>query len=425
MKKIRVGIAGLGNVGRGVYEILQKDAALLSLRSNAKFEITAVSSRGKKDFIADGIKFYQDALQLALDAEIDVIVEVIGGTEIAKNLIETALKNGKKIVTANKALLAEFGFELVQLAEKNNSLIAFEAGVGGAIPIIKNFREGLAANEIKEFYAILNGTSNFILTKMQSENLDFSAALKQAQKLGYAEADPAFDINGTDTAHKLTLLTAIASSTKPALSKISVEGIEKITISDIKLAQNLDYKIKLLAVYKNSANAIEAAVYPALLASSEKISQIDDSFNAILTKASNADWNLCAGRGAGTLPTASAIVADLVDMARGFDLPMFGIDSTKLSEAKISDISNRVGKYFISFTSAKKLVLDDLVKIFAKDFLSEIAVEKHSSFEHNGKNFYGVITQNIKESKLCESLRNKASNLIDAIKFIRIEETNF
>lgn len=407
MKKIKIGLAGLGNVGRGVYEILQKDAALLSTRSRATFEITAVSARSKKEFVDAKIKFYSNALELAADADVDVVVEVIGGTEIAKNIVETALKNGKKIITANKALLAEHGAALAEIAEKSGIFFGFEAAVAGAIPVIKIFREGLAASEIKEFYAILNGTCNFILTKMQRENLDFLAALKQAQELGYAEADPAFDIDGTDTAHKLSLLAAIAGATKPAFGNFFVEGIEDVSIADIALAEALGYKIKLLAIYKKLDEATQIAVYPALIPSSEKIANIDDSYNAIASHGSNSGWNFAAGRGAGILPTASAIVADLLDMARGHNLPMFGVAASKLSAAKITDILQRSGRYFLVCASEA-----------AETFGSEIKIEKQAEIVVNGKKFCGFITEILREEKLLQTLNGKA---LSPVKFLRVE----
>ena len=291
MKKLKRGLAGLGIVGKSVYDILLKDQEIINARSANKLELVAVSARSKKDFIDESkVRFVANSLDLASDPEIDIIVEVIGGDGIASEILETAIKNGKKVVTANKALLAVKGLKLAALAEENGGYIGFEASVAGAIPIVKTFKEGLAANEIKEFYAILNGTCNYILTKMKNENIDFSVALKQAQDLGYAESDPTFDIEGVDTAHKLTLLAAIASGCKPDFNDIYIEGITKVNVDDIRLADELGYKIKLLAVYKN-AGAFQA-VYPALVSVAQKISQVDDSFNAILTRASNAGENL-------------------------------------------------------------------------------------------------------------------------------------
>ena len=256
MNKLKIGIAGLGTVGKGVYDILKKDAKILEKKSQTVFEVVAAASRSKKDFLDSNIKFYSNVLDLAADPEIDVIIEVMGGVGVAKDLMEAAIKNGKKFVTANKALLAEHGAEISEFVEKHNGHIAFEASTAGANPVIKAFKESFTANEITEFYAILNGTCNFILTKMGAEGSDFAATLKEAQSLGYAEADPTFDIKGIDTAHKLTILASIASSTKPAFKQLHIEGIEQVSANDIKLADDLGFKIKLLAIYKKLADGL-------------------------------------------------------------------------------------------------------------------------------------------------------------------------
>ena len=414
MKKLRIGLAGLGVVGRGVYEIIQKDSKLLTLRTQVELEIVAISARTKKDFIDPKIKFYANILDLANDSEIDVIVEVIGGDGVAKDLIETAIKNGKKIVTANKALLAENGFELAKLVEKYQSHIGFEASVAGSTPAIKTAKENLAGNQITEIHAILNGTSNFILTKMKEENLDFSIALKQAQDLGYAEADPSSDIKGLDSAHKITLLAAIAFGTKPNFVETYVEGIDEISIDDIKLADEFGYKIKLLATAKKG----QQAVYPALIKKSEQVAQVDGAFNAILFNSSNAGQSLIVGLGAGSVPTASAIVADLVDVARGNQTFLFGVKSDDLGEVNISDISQRVGKYFlrlfINKNSSEEKIFDGKIKI-----------EQAAFFERGDEILCGFLTGEQKESELSEALKDLDPALVKSAKFLRVEATNF
>ncbi len=418
MKKLKIGLAGLGIVGKSVYDILLKDQEIINARSANKLELVAVSARSKKDFIDESkVRFVANSLDLASDPEIDIIVEVIGGDGIASEILETAIKNGKKVVTANKALLAVKGLKLAALAEENGGYIGFEASVAGAIPIVKTFKEGLAANEIKEFYAILNGTCNYILTKMKNENIDFSVALKQAQDLGYAESDPTFDIEGVDTAHKLTLLAAIASGCKPDFNDIYIEGITKVNVDDIRLADELGYKIKLLAVYKN-AGAFQA-VYPALVSVAQKISQVDDSFNAILTRASNAGENLAIGRGAGGLPTASSVVADLIDIANDRYSFEFGVKVADLKDAAISKIEERVGGYFVKLTLDKELAQTQKLD---EKFLQEIKAQK-TYFEEmsSGEVLCGLITGDVKEKDLQNLLKNLDQNLVKAVKFIRIE----
>jgi len=406
MTKIRIGLAGLGTVGRGVYEILKKDSELLTLRSQTQLEIVAVSARSKKDFVDPKIKFYANPIGLANDSEIDVVVEVIGGDVAAQELIETAIKNGKKIVTANKALLATYGFELAKLAEKHGSYIGFEASVAAAMPVIKTIKENLAGNEITEIRAILNGTSNFILTKMKEEDLDFAVALKQAQDLGYAEADPSADIKGLDTAHKITLLAAIVSGTKPALAQTYIEGIDEVSINDIKLADEFGYKIKLLA----SARAGWQAVYPALVKKSAQLAQVDGAYNAIAYKASNSGVGLIVGSGAGSLPTASAVVADLMDIACGRASFLFGVKADDLREAMIDKVSSRIGKYFIRLfadkNSAQERIFDDQIKI-----------EQATFHDRGDQVLCGFLTGRQQEKEIAEILQNFKS-----AKFFRVEE---
>lgn len=427
MKKIRIGLAGLGVVGKSVYQILLRDKDLINKRSAQKLELVAVAARTKRDYIDETqIKFYENALDMADDANIDVIVEVIGGEGVAHELALKTLKNGKKLVTANKALLAVQGYELSKVAEEHGGYIAFEAAVGASIPIIKIFREGLAANEIKEFHAILNGTCNYILTKMEHENLDFATALKQAQELGYAESDPASDVDGIDTAHKLSLLAAIASGSTPQFGKIFVEGIRNITIDDIKLAAEFGYKIKLLAVHKQAKIGEDhsyQAVYPALVLAKEKIAQIDDSFNAILAQSSNADFNLSVGRGAGGRETASAVIADLIDIANDRYAFEFGIANSGLNKISVAPITERFGRYFIKLVLDKNLVQERKLN---QEFLQEVKVEKSYFYDDATSGLVcGLITDFIVEKNLQNLLTTLDNSLVKEAKFLRVEETGF
>ena len=423
MKKIKVGLAGLGTVGQGVYDILKKDAKILEARSQTTFEITAVASRTNKSFVDPKIKFYPNILDLANDDEVDVVIEVMGGVGIAKELMEASIKNGKKFITANKALLAEHGAEVAKLAQKHNSHIGFEASTAGANPIIKTFKESFTAGEITEFYAILNGTCNFILTKMGNEGSDFAETLKEAQKLGYAEADPTLDIKGIDTAHKLTILSAISSSTNPAFKQLHIEGVDEVAIDDVKLAAELGYKIKLLAIYKKLGDEVQQTVYPTLIKKSEKIAQVDGPFNAVLVNTTNASWNLSVGRGAGGLTTGSAVVADLIDIACNRSSPLFGVEASQLTEAKVIDISKRVGKYFLKLTVNKEAAQKtDLAQAI---FGSKILVENAAFIDAGEEIICGFLTNAQKESDITNILKNLDSNLVKTAKFLRVEETNF
>lgn len=423
MNKLKIGIAGLGTVGKGVYDILKKDAKILEKKSQTTFEIVAVSSRSKKDFLDPKIKFYSNILDLAADPEIDVIIELIGGTSDAKNLLEAAIKNGKKFITANKALIAEHGAEIAKFVEEQNGHIAFEASTAGANPVIKTFKESFTAGEITEFYAILNGTCNFILTKMGIEGSDFAQTLKEAQSLGYAEANPTFDIKGIDTAHKLTILAAIASSTKPTFKQIYIEGVDQVSSNDIKLADELGFKIKLLAIYKKLTNGFQQTVYPSLIKKSEKIAQVDGPFNAVLVNTTNASWNFSVGRGAGGLTTGAAVVADLIDIACNRVSPLFGVKNSELAESKIIDISQRVGKYFIRLNLDKNLAQEgDLSEML---FGSKIKVESAAFLDAESEIICGFLTYAQKEEEIIETMHGLDSKLVKAAKFLRVEETNF
>ncbi len=424
MKKLRIGLAGLGTVGKGVYDILQKDGDLISQRSGTQLEIVAAFSRTKKDFLDPKIKFYSDVLEFANDPQIDVIVEVMGGLTTAKDLIDAAIKAGKKVVTANKALLAEDGARVAKLVEENKSYIGFEASTAGANPIIKSFKEGFVANEIKEFYAILNGTCNFILTKMRNEGRDFSQTLKEAQDLGYAEANPSLDISGTDTAHKLVILGAIASGSNPKFAQTYIEGIEKITIEDVKIANQLGYKIKLLAIYRNLGESLQQTVYPALIKESEKIAQTDGPYNTIVTLGSNSNWNVMIGRGAGGLTTGSAIVSDIADIACGRDSsPLFGVKTADLIEAKIMPISKRQGKYFLRILVDKEMAQKtNLAKMI---FAEKIDVEQAMFFDRESDILCGFITNEQKEEEFLNIVKNLDSKLVKSVGFLRVESTNF
>lgn len=425
IKKLKIAIAGLGTVGKGVYDILKKDHNLILQRTNTHIEIIGVSSRNKKDFVNKNIKFYDDILQIAQDPEVDVVVELMGGKSTAKDLIFQAIKNNKKVVTANKALLAEDSAEIIDLLKNYNSTILFEASVAGANPIIKAFREGFVANEIKEIYAILNGTCNFILTKMRDEKSDYTNTLKQAQELGFAEADPTFDVEGIDTAHKIVLLSNIANSEIADFKKIYIEGISKINDQDIELSDQLGYKIKLLAIYKKINDKSQISVYPALIASSEKIAQVDGSYNAILTLGNNFEWNMMIGRGAGGLTTGSAVVADIVDIAcERENKNIFNVDYQNLKNSSIIDISERLGKYFLKFNVANDQLKEKnfLDKFFSNQLISQqIIYKKINDFS----TLCAFISNEIKEKNLLEIINKIDNNVIKDLKFIRVENTNF
>ena len=349
---LKLGIAGLGTVGAGVVDILQTHGTLLGQRASHPMEITAVCARDRtRDRGVDlsGYEWFDDADDMAANADIDVYVELVGGEDgKAKSSIEAALRANRHVVTANKALLAHHGKELAQLAEENNVALNFEAAVAGGIPIVKTMREGATANKVSRVFGILNGTCNFILTKMRQEEQDFGDVLHEAQELGYAEADPSFDIGGIDAAHKVALLTSLAFGTEVDFASVYIEGIEKIALQDIKAADDLGYKIKLLGVSVETDDGIEQRVHPTLVPKGSTIAEVDGVYNAVSVEGDFLGDLMLEGRGAGAGPTASAVVADLVDIARGLVLPPFGVPASQLKPYKRAAMRAHEGGYYIA-----------------------------------------------------------------------------
>src|SRR5579883_1773203 len=326
---LRIGIAGLGTVGAAVVKLLDRQAETLARRTGRQIVIRGVSAaRREKDRGVDlsRVTWYDDSVALAKAPDIDLFVELIGGEDgVALAVAEAALGAGKSFVTANKALLAKHGMRLAHLAEENGVALAFEASVAGGIPIVKTLREGLAGNSIERVYGILNGTCNYILTRMEQEGLSFAQCLAEAQKLGYAEADPSFDIGGFDTAHKLAILTSLAFGTRIDPDAIAIEGIRDISLADIEAASELGYRIKLLGVAERTSAGIEQRVHPTMVPRSSAIAQVMGVTNAVTIDADAVHELTLSGPGAGGLATASSVVADIVDIAKGARLPPFGL----------------------------------------------------------------------------------------------------
>ncbi len=351
--QLRLGIAGLGTVGTGVLDLLIRHEPTIADRCGRPIVVTAVcarsrsAKRGGHDIKA--FTWFDDPVALAESDEIDVFVELIGGEDgPAKAAVEAALNAGKHVVTANKALLAHHGTALAKLAEQSGVALNFEAAVAGGIPIVKSMRESLAGNQVIRVFGILNGTCNYILTKMEAEGRDFAEVLKEAQELGYAEADPEFDIGGFDAAHKVACLTALAFGTQVDYASIYVEGIEHITLADIRNAGDLGYKIKLLGVAVETSDGIEQRVHPTLVPKNSPIADVDGVFNAVAVNADFADELMLEGRGAGAHPTASSVVADICDIARGIILPAFGIPASRLKPYQRARMRAHEGGYYVS-----------------------------------------------------------------------------
>ena len=319
MKPIQVGLLGIGTVGSGVFNVLQRNQDEISRRAGRGIEITMVADLDvarAKAVVGDGIQVVNDARAIIANPDIDIVIELIGGYGIARALVLEAIAAGKHVVTANKALLAVHGTEIFAAASAKGVMVAFEAAVAGGIPIIKALREGLTANRIQWIAGIINGTTNFILSEMRSKGLDFDVVLKEAQRLGYAEADPTFDIEGVDAAHKATLMSAIAFGIPVQFDKAYVEGITKLSAADIKYAEQLGYRIKLLGITKRAEKGIELRVHPSLVPSKRLIANVEGAMNAVVVQGDAVGTTLYYGKGAGSEPTASAVIADLVDIAR-------------------------------------------------------------------------------------------------------------
>ena len=348
---LKIAIAGLGTVGAGTLQLLEQQAERLAMRAGRPIVVTAVSARNRRAYRgADltSMRWCEDALELAAIPDVEVVVELIGGSDgVARQLVETALAAGKHVVTANKALMAHHGTALAQAAEKHGVALTFEAAVAGGIPIIKTLREGLAANRISRVYGILNGTTNYILTTMRESGREFAEVLAEAQKLGYAEADPSFDIDGVDASHKLAILASVAFARPVDLAGVYTEGIRHVSRLDIDFAEELGYRIKLLGIARLTENGLEQRVHPCMVKRATPIAAVEGVFNGIVAEGDFVGRVVLEGRGAGAHPTASAVVADLVDIAAGRHVPTFGVPAGSLEQLPGAPMERHQGAYYI------------------------------------------------------------------------------
>jgi homoserine dehydrogenase len=381
---LKVGIAGLGTVGASVVRLIHEQRQQLALRSGRAIEVVAVSARSRnKDRGIDmkRLRWVADPVKLAADPDIDAFIELIGGEGgAARAAVTAALKAGKPVVTANKALLARHGIELAELAEKRNVALNFEAAAAGAIPIVKTLREGLAGNSVQRVYGILNGTCNYMLTRMEREKLSFDECLKEAQRLGYAEADPSFDIEGHDTAQKLAILASLTFGTRVDPEAIYVEGITSITTADLEAADELGYRIKLLGVAVKTDKGIEQRVHPTFVPKDSAIAQVMGVTNAVTVDADGIAPITLIGPGAGGMATASAVVADIADIARGVRAAPFGRPQSKLAATKKAPMQRHEGGYYIRMIAVDKPgTAAAITKRLAQHNISmESIVQRHS-----------------------------------------------
>lgn len=379
LKPIKVGLLGFGVVGSGTWTVLNRNADEIARRAGCRIEIVRIATRNpsKINDVPGHVQVDNDLMALVRDPDIDIVVELIGGSTLARELILAAIDEGKHVVTANKALLALHGNEIFEKASAKGVMVAFEAAVAGGIPIIKSIREGLTANRIQWLAGIINGTTNFILSEMRRRNLDFATALQEAQDFGYAEADPTFDIEGVDAAHKLALLASIAFGIKIQFDKVYIEGISHLSQEDFVHAHNLGYRIKLLAVAKHRKDGIELRVHPAFVKRNELIANVEGSMNAVLVRGDAVGETLYYGPGAGSEPTASAVVADLVDVTRMHHtdpenrVPHLAFQADALAEYPILSIDDVETSYYLRLLVDDRAgVMAEITRVLAEDNIS-------------------------------------------------------
>lgn len=420
IKKINIGLIGYGTIGSGVIKVLNKKSSLLENKLGLKINLVKVCEVNPnliKKLKSKKISFCKDANIILDDPAIDVVIELIGGINPAKKFILKALKNKKYVVTANKALLAENGEEIFKAAKENNVDVYFEASVGGGIPIIRSLREGLIANKVDSIYGIINGTCNYILSKMNEEECTFAEALKEAQLKGFAEANPHFDISGIDTAHKIAILARICFNQKVAYKKIYVEGIKHIELIDLKYAKELGYNIKLLAIAKKSNNNIQIRVHPCLVPAGHLLANVRGVYNAVFIKADLVGKALLQGEGAGQLPTASAVVGDVISIAQRIGvknkLDFLKIKKLELSKGVMS-INELTTKYYFRFTALDKPeVLSKISKILGQYKISILSVIQKGRQKSKAVPIV-MMTHDAREINV-----SKAINKIDSLPFIK------
>ena len=435
---LRLGLLGVGNVGQGVFDVLVRNGGEIERRAGQPIRVVAASRRNVSaaNALADaGVRISADPMEVVNDPEVDVIVELIGGTTLAKSLVLRAIANGKHVVTANKALLAEHGTEIFATAHQAGVIVAFEAAVAGGIPIIKALREGLTANHIEWVAGIINGTTNFILTEMRDKGLDFDTVLKQAQALGYAEADPTFDIEGVDAAHKLALMSAIAFGVPVQFDKAYVQGIAGLASEDIRYAEQLGYRIKLLGITKRVAQGIELRVHPTLIPAKRLLANVEGAMNAVVVQGDAVGTTLYYGKGAGGEPTASAVIADVVDVARAISntaaqrVPVLAFQPGAMSDAPILAVQDIVSSYYLRLrVSDKAGVLADLTSLLALQGISIDAMLQREAQDVGGASTAQtdliILTHEIREGALDAALLDiqALSTVLAPIVRIRKEE---
>ncbi|MEK7320042.1 MAG: homoserine dehydrogenase [Pseudomonadota bacterium] len=436
MNPIKVGLLGIGTVGSGTFNVLKRNQEEIRRRAGRGIEIAVVAdlnTERARELTGGTVDVVSDANDVVTRPDIDIVIELIGGYGIARELVLKAIENGKHVVTANKALLAVHGNEIFEAARKKGVIVAFEAAVAGGIPIIKALREGLTANRIQWIAGIINGTTNFILSEMRDKGLDFDTVLKEAQQLGYAEADPTFDIEGIDAAHKVTLMSAIAFGMPVQFDRAHVEGITKLSAIDIKYAEELGYRIKLLGITRRREEGVELRVHPTLVPASRLIANVEGAMNAVLVQGDAVGATLYYGKGAGAEPTASAVIADLVDVTRlhtadpNHRVPHLAFQPDELSSVPVLPIDEVTSSYYLRMrVSDETGVLAEITRILAEAGISIDAMLQKESREGEPQTDIIILTHLTREKHVNAAIRSieALQTVLSPVTRLRMEELN-
>ncbi len=433
MKPVKVGLLGLGTVGGGTLNVLMRNAAEIARRAGREIKVTHAAAREYDPATLDGldsVEIYDDAFQVVENPEVDIVVELIGGYSPALELVLKAIENGKHVVTANKALIALHGNEIFAAAQKKGVTVAFEAAVAGGIPIIKALREGLSANHIEWIAGIINGTGNFILTEMKDKGRDFNDVLKEAQALGYAEVDPTFDVEGIDAAHKLTILASLAFGIPLQFDKCYTEGISSIEPQDVTYAEQFGYRIKHLGVTRKTSAGVELRVHPTLIPARRLIANVDGVMNAVLVKGDAVGPTLYYGAGAGSLPTASAVVADVIDVARTLTtdpenrVPHLAFQADELSDLPVAEMDDVNTAYYLRMTAEDKPgVVAAVSGILSEAGISIEAMQQKEPAEGETEVPLIMLTHRVQERHMNEAIARieKLDSIVGNATRIRVE----
>ncbi|WP_432257398.1 homoserine dehydrogenase [Cupriavidus sp. TMH.W2] len=436
MNPIKVGLLGIGTVGSGTFNVLKRNQEEIRRRAGRGIEIAVVAdlnTERARELTNGEVEIVSDANEVVNRPDIDIVIELIGGYGIARELVLKAIENGKHVVTANKALLAVHGNEIFEAARKQGVIVAFEAAVAGGIPIIKALREGLTANRIQWIAGIINGTTNFILSEMRDKGLDFDVVLKEAQQLGYAEADPTFDIEGVDAAHKVTLMSAIAFGMPVQFDRAHVEGITKLSATDIKYAEELGYRIKLLGITRRRDDGVELRVHPTLVPAARLIANVEGAMNAVLVQGDAVGATLYYGKGAGAEPTASAVIADLVDVTRlhtadpNHRVPHLAFQPDELSSVPVLPIEEINSSYYLRMRVADETgVLAEITRILAEGGISIDAMLQKESREGEPQTDIIILTHITREKHVNAAIAKIEAlpTVLSAVTRLRMEELN-